>query len=339
MNLDPETIRPLPWHAQPWQRVQDAIRAGQLGHALLLAGPAGVGKRRFAGRLAARLMCETPDADGEACGRCRGCAQTLAGSHPNLSWLQREFNDRKDKLKRDISMEQLRRMMESLSLSSHYGRNRMVVIDPADAMNASGVNAVLKTLEEPPPGVHLVLISERPMALAPTLRSRCQRLVFALPDPALSCQWLQEQPGQFDAPTTLAEAGNAPLAALEDQQSGLAEQRLAWTETLLALANRRCDPLGAAAQVDKDRVVAWLKVFQRCLQRILLALAGVDADPGWRAVSLRLRGAQVERLLAEAVDAQRRLGSNANPQLLVESLMILWWHLSEPPQNRGASRA
>ena len=145
MNLDPEMIRALPWHVQPWQRVQDAIRTGQLGHALLLAGPAGVGKRRFAARLAARLMCESPDVDGEACGHCRGCAQTLAGSHPNLNWLQREFNDRKDKLKRDISMEQLRRMMESLSLSSHYGRTRVVVIDPADAMNANGVNAVLKT--------------------------------------------------------------------------------------------------------------------------------------------------------------------------------------------------
>lgn len=327
-------VEPLPWQDAVWQRVQDSLRAGKLGHALLLCGMAGVGKRRFARRLAASLLCEARPADGQACGSCRGCKQFAAGTHPNLSWLSREFNDRTDKEKRDISLEQLREMMESLALVSHYGQARVIVIDPADAMNIGGVNAVLKTLEEPPAGCYLLLITERVMALAPTLRSRCQRLLFGLPDTALARAWLAQQPGQFDADAALAEAQGAPLAALEDQQSGLAAQRRAWLEALLALAQRRIDPLAAAAQVDKDRVATWLAVFQRALQRVLRASGGIDSEPGWRALAGHLGALQIERLLAEAVESRRKLQSNANPQLLVESLMILWWHLSAPADTR-----
>lgn len=327
-------IEPLPWQETMWQRTQDSLCAGKLGHALLLCGTAGVGKRRFARRLAASLLCEARPADGQACGACRGCIQFAAGTHPNLTWLSREFNDKTDKEKRDISLEQLREMMESLALSSHYGLARVIVIDPADAMNIGGVNAVLKTVEEPPAGCYLLLITERVMALAPTLRSRCQRLQFGLPDAAVAQAWLAQQPGQFDAAAALAEAQGAPLAALEDQQSGLATQRRAWFDTLLALAQRRTDPLSAAAQVDKERVAMWLAVFQRALQRVLRADSGIETEAAWRALAVNLGALQVERLLAEAIESRRKLQSNANPQLLVESLMILWWHLSAPADSR-----
>lgn len=326
MRFDP----PLPWQASMWARMQEARAAGRLAHALLLAGAAGVGKRSFARRLAASLLCESSQPDGQACGQCRGCTQVLADTHPNLSWLTREFNDKTDKEKRDISMEQLRAMMDRLSLSSHYGRARVVVIDPVEALNTSGINAVLKTVEEPPQGLYLLLISERPMALAPTLRSRCQRLNFPLPDSAQALSWLQSQlPGQ-DLSDALRDAGGAPLAALAARESGLLDQRRLWREAMFAVADRRQDPLIAAAAVGKDTVAEWLRNYLGVLHQMLRALAGADAEAAVLRLASGVHAVAIEALLAEVVEAQRRLQSNANPQLLIESLMISWWRRMAP---------
>ena len=327
----------LPWQAELWSRVNEARRGGRLAHALLLAGPAGVGKRRFARRLAASLMCEARADDGRPCGVCRGCVQVAAGSHPNLTWMTREFNEKTEKEKRDISMDQLRTMMERLSLSSHYGQARVVVIDPADALNVNGVNALLKTVEEPPAGLHILLISERPMALAPTLRSRCQRLTFQIP-PAVEAQaWLRDQVPNIDAAAALLEANGAPLAALEARESGASELHRTWREQLLAVANQKVDPLVAAgrlapagSKLSADMVQDWLRQFQRTLHHLLRSLAGVSGEPMFATVAVRLGAGHIEQLLMEIIESQRRVHGNANPQLAVESLMISWWRRNAP---------
>lgn len=323
----------LPWHEAIWAQVQGSAGSGKLGHALLLAGPAGIGKRRFARRLAASLLCESRSATGEPCARCRGCAQFAAGTHPNLIWLSREINEKTGKEKRDISMEQLRGMMERLSLSSHYGQARVVVIEPADSLNASGVNALLKTIEEPPAGCHVLLISERPMALAPTLRSRCQRLNFAMPDQASAIDWLRAAAPEIDVRAALGDSAGAPLAALEAAQSGLFRERSAWGDGLLAVAEQRLDPMSAAARIGKDQTQEWLRHFLRVLHRGLRALAGDGGDAREGRIAMRLGAAHIEQLLAEAIEGQRRLLGNANPQLTVESLMISWWRRAAPTES------
>jgi len=336
--VDP--IEKLPWHDALWARVNEARRAGRLAHALLLAGPAGVGKRHFAMRLAATLLCEQVDDDGTPCGRCRGCVQRAAGTHPNLTWLTREINEKTDKEKRDISMEQLRAMMERLGLASHYGRSRVVVIDPADALNANGVNAVLKTVEEPPPGIHIVLVSERPMALAPTLRSRCQRLSLALPPFEVAEKWLSAKLDGAAAAAALREAGGAPLTALEAHTEGATGHQAAWRDTLLAVASQRLDPLAAATRVappgeklSPEIVQEWLRHLHRMLLRLLRAMTGLESDPVVATLASRLGAGNVEQLLAEIIESQRRVLGNANPQLTVESLMISWW------RRTGAAKA
>jgi DNA polymerase III subunit delta' len=322
----------LPWHAALWARVNEARRAQRLGHALLLSGPAGVGKRLFAMRLAASLICERLGPDGAACGSCRGCVQRLAGTHPNLLWLTREISERTDKEKRDISMEQLRAMMDRLELASHYGQSRVVVIDPADALNANGVNAVLKTVEEPPPGIHIVLISERPMALAPTLRSRCQRLSVPLPAFDDAVAWLRTRLPGVDAAAALREAGGAPLTAIKARAEGGSDLQASWDEAMLAVASRKLDPLTAAARVaapgqklSPEMVQGWLHHLHRVLLRLLRGIAGLETDPVFAGLARRLGAGHLEQLLAEVVECQRRVLGNANPQLTVESLMISWW--------------
>lgn len=316
----------LPWQADTWSRVQSAHAAGRLAHALLLSGPRGVGKHFFARRLAASLLCESRGSEGDACGHCRGCTQYLAGTHPNLIWLTREFNDKTDKEKRDISMEQLRQMMERLTLATHYARSRVVVIDPADALNAAGVNALLKTIEEPPADSHLLLISERPMVLAATLRSRCQRIVFGLPALDEARAWLSAVEPGLNVDAALAETQGAPLAALHAHREGLLERNRQWRETLLELAEQRVDPLVAASRVDKDSAADWLRTVVGFLHQLLRVHCGLDAASGpFLRLAQGVGPAVTEILLAEAVEGQRRLAGNANPALLIESLMIGWW--------------
>lgn len=322
--------KPLPWQHEAWKRVQDTRAAGRLPHAMLLAGPAGVGKRDFARALSASLLCERPAGDGLPCGACRGCAQFAAGTHPNLLWLEREINEKTGKEKRDIAMEQLRETMETLTLSSHYGLSRVVVIDPADALNVNGVNALLKTIEEPPPGSHVLLISERPMALAPTLRSRCQTLRFPVPPREAALAWLREAHPSLDASVALEVASGAPLRAVAEAESGLAGKVRDWRRQLVELAQQRADPVATAAKVGKDQPAEWLRTFVGLLHDVLRARLGFGSDPGLADIARRLSPGEVETLLAEAVSGQRRLQSNATPQLLIESLMIAWWGRFRP---------
>lgn len=333
------TDAPLPWHATHWARLTEARDGGRLAHAWLLSGPAGVGKRRFARRLAASLLCESPGVAREACGVCRGCVQLQAGTHPNLSWLTREFNEKTDKEKRDISMDQLRAVMDRLGLSSHYGGARVVVVDPADALNTNGVNAILKTVEEPPAGLHILLVSERPMALAATLRSRCQRLSFAPPEPEQGMAWLRAAaPQAKNLATTLDEAGGAPLAALAALESGQADRDRSWREALCALAEHRSDPLNAAAGVDRDAAADWLRTCLKTLGGMLRVHASLPADALCARLARRYGAGQIEALLAECIEAQHRLRGNANPQLLIESSMISWWRRAAPSDSLRPER-
>src|SRR5436853_7934969 len=123
---------PLPWQRERWQRLLTVIAEQRLAHALLLAGPRGAGKAHFANGLAAFLLCESKEQ--RPCGTCRSCVQVAAGSHPNLMRLAPAED------KRDIAIDDIRALLERLQLSSHYGQAKVAIVDPADALNVSGVN-------------------------------------------------------------------------------------------------------------------------------------------------------------------------------------------------------
>lgn len=317
-------IAPLPWQHELWTQLSASAREDRLSHALLLAGPGGIGKRHFARALANALLCESRQADGLACGRCRSCLQLAAGSHPNLFWLKPDVDDKTGKEKRDIGIEQIRVLGEKLALSGHYGQGRVAVIEPADALNTNGVNALLKTIEEPPPGSHLLLISERPMALAATLRSRCVRLRFSPPSREDAIAWLKAEHPQVPA-AALDAANGAPLAALALHESGALELHAQWRDTLLKIAAQKQDPVAAAATVGKEQAAAWLEWLltwlSLLLRQRLTAGQGVEAD-----IARRAHAVGLEQMLNETTEGLRRLRQNANPQLTIESLMILWWH-------------
>lgn len=182
-----------PWQRRIYDQATAALDAGRLGHGLLFCGPAQLGKRAVAERLAQRLLCQQRGADGEPCGSCRSCHLLAAGTHPDFQVVSFVLNKEGTRLRTEIVIEQIRRLSEQMALTPQYGGAQIAIVDPADAINHSACNALLKTLEEPVPGRYLWLVSAHPARLPATIRSRCQRLEFRLPPQAESMAWLNTQ--------------------------------------------------------------------------------------------------------------------------------------------------
>lgn len=327
--------RPLPWQEGLWLELSSLVLQKRLPHALLLVGGAGVGKRWFARALTAFALCEKPS--GYACGSCRSCTQLAVGSHPNAAVLSVDghlglamtedsvseqslihWQPDADRKRRDISIDGARSLIARLVVGSHYGTGKFALVDPADLLNVSSANALLKTIEEPRPETHLLLVSERPQALLPTLRSRCQRVRFATPAADAARSWMAEQ-GVRDE-DALAMALGAPLRAVALQQSDGIAIRRQWAELWSAVASARKDPLTAAAAVDKESLAEHLQWAQYWLVTRLRELLTSAATATQRE--------GVALMLQDVGEAQRRAAGNANAQMLMESLFIRWLRLS-----------
>ncbi|MFL6593195.1 MAG: DNA polymerase III subunit delta' [Luteimonas sp.] len=180
-----------PWQQRAYAQTADALDSGRLGHALLICGPAHLGKRAVAERLAQRTLCRNRGDDGEACGQCRSCQLFAAGTHPDYSVISFVMNKEGTRLRTEIVIDQIRELSAKLALTPQYGGAQVAIVDPADAINHSAFNALLKTLEEPQPGRYLWLVTADPARLPATIRSRCQKLEFRLPAAEESMHWLR----------------------------------------------------------------------------------------------------------------------------------------------------
>jgi len=184
-------------------------------HALLITGAQGIGKHLLALHLAQALLCETPAAGGRACGRCVACNWVERGTHPDLRVIAPvTYDDEGNATPADvIAVDAIRDLIAFALLSSHRGGAKVAVIAPAETLNASAANALLKTLEEPPPGTSLILVSSQPGRLPATITSRCHRFAAAIPDRAAAVAWLTGEK-IVHPERALALAGGAPLRAV-----------------------------------------------------------------------------------------------------------------------------
>lgn len=190
-----------PWQQQAADQVQAALLAGRLGHGLLITGPAGIGKRALALHLARQLLCA-----GDPVAAARSAQLLDAGTHPDLQLVSFIPNKSGDKLRTEIVIEQIRQVSQKLALTAQYGQGQVVIIDPAEAINTSAANALLKTLEEPAPGRYLWLLASEPARLPATIRSRCQVLELRLPPRAQALDWLLSQGHDADVAGQALEA-------------------------------------------------------------------------------------------------------------------------------------
>ncbi len=339
----------LPWLGEPYARLVTAHRVGRLAHGLLVAGPAGTGKRTLVRALAAAWLCERRNGDGaEAgpCGTCRGCRLVRAGNHPDLRFIAPAEG------KTLIAVDQVRELAEALALQSHAGGSKVAVIAPADAMTISAQNSLLKTLEEPPGGAILVLVAEAPGALAATIRSRCQHLAVPPPAAAESLAWLADAApgaGEDAHREALALAGGAPLSALAIIEGGFLGETATLAKDLVQIARGRAEPVDVAARwekLDRSRVFAWLGGVVRALAR---EASGAGAAGGYAAAAASHR--EVVAACTEAIPApqlwafhdrvtQATLAARGqvNPRLQMEGLLIAWAGVTRGARAAPAGR-
>lgn len=178
-------IDPYPWQKAQWRQLWQRHRNGQLPHALLLHGPEGIGKEDFAHLAANSLLCEQTSESGQACGECKSCQLLASDNHPDFVSLQPEETGKA------IKVDQIRELIQLMTLSPHFSGYRTVLISPAEQMNMAAANSLLKTLEEPQENTVIILVTSQLSRLPATIRSRCQMLRFAMPDKTLALSWLE----------------------------------------------------------------------------------------------------------------------------------------------------
>jgi len=324
----PLPIEFLPWHADANERLRTAVAGGRLSHGLLLHGPQGVGKERFAAALAAALFCTNRGPSLRACGECNDCHLSRAGSHPDLHWVRLLKDAKGDKDKKSIGVDQIRQLSDELGMTSMRSGYRVAVIVPADLMTAAAQNALLKTLEEPAGRTVILLVTARPSRLLATLRSRSQRIEIARPDPESALGWLREALPDGASERLLTLAGGAPLKAvglaphfeaLESQMAQILEALLSRRSEVTRLA---ADMLGEGLPTRLDWLESWLGLAIRARtagDETPLTLPGT-APLQRAAATVNITGAfhLVDRLR----EARRLLGGSAAPQLVVEALLI-----------------
>ncbi|MBK8575342.1 MAG: DNA polymerase III subunit delta' [Elusimicrobia bacterium] len=159
-----------------------SIHAGRVPHAYLFTGPAGVGKKTAARAWAKTLFCQNPRSAAIPCGICVACQKIETGGHPDLLWV--DFARQATLLKETVDKQKsikigtVREMEHALRLKPLESRVKIAILTPADSLGDDAAHALLKIVEEPPPGTHIVLISCEAGSLLPTIRSRCQRVRF-----------------------------------------------------------------------------------------------------------------------------------------------------------------
>ena len=336
---DDAATPPLPRPAEvlPWtQALLHDLYASRASwpHAMLFTGAAGIGKRSVAMHVAQALLCETPRADGHACGRCPSCRYFAAGQHPDMRVLEPSRVEDDGEVKRldHIPIDKVRELRELVDLTTHRGGNKVALIVPAELMNTSAANALLKTLEEPPADTYLLLVAHQPGRLPATILSRCRRIPVPMPAHDVAVAWLAAQ-GVASPDRLLAQAGGAPIAALALADPDAQAERAAW---LAALAEpRTLSPTLLSARIDagarelrKERladVIDWLIAWATDLARVAANAApraNGDHAAALAALAPRVARISLSRYHRELLRQRARIAHPLTPRLTIEALLI-----------------
>ena len=329
------------WHLRDYQKL--AQRAGRLPHALLITGAAGIGKRAFASALAQGLVCEQSAAPLMACGKCEACHWFNTGNHPDFRLLQPEAAEAAaedaepsdKKKKRDISVAQIRSLEDFVHISAHRNGAKVVLIQPAEAMNVNAANALLKSLEEPPAETYFVLVSDRPHMLPATIRSRCQQLALRPPSADEAIDWLTSN-GAAQPQLALAQAGGAPVLAAElDTEDYWASRK----QFLDGLSSRAFDPLALAEKFSAypiPQLVNWMQRWTYDLANLCFQQR-VRYNPDFRDALMtaanRVNALEILRFHRDLVRIQRIVNHPLNARLLIEDLMLGYGRVAHAGRN------
>lgn len=337
---------PYPWLDAPWARLVGAWRQGRLGHALLWHGRAGFGKREFARHFAQLLLCEAATEADVACGNCRGCTLFLAGNHPDYAHVAPLETGKA------LTVDQVRELGDYYALRPHYRSVKLAVLEAADSMNRAAGNALLKLLEEPPAGAHLILLADRPAQLLPTIRSRCQQTAFELADADVLLDWLAaEEPAVARTVLIehLARAAGSPLGARRLAEPALAAGIDGLVNALGGVAVGKLPPLAAAAQCASLPLEVLVDQMLRICHEVLLLKHGAPVPlagqgrvvgPGLQRLADTVHSRAVGDFVQKAQDVKRlKLGSVSLREVDLAEWLWFDWHANMTGSAETGARA
>jgi DNA polymerase-3 subunit delta' len=311
----------LPWLEVVQQRLRSALKSGHLPHSLLVLSVPGLGAEQLANWITALVLCESPGT--RPCDACPSCRLLRSDSHPDAHVVRLEDDAQQ------IKIDQVRELIDALTLKSYRGGYKVGVIEGAEALNTNGANAFLKTLEEPSADTVLIMIARPNHRLPATIASRCLRLKLRPPATDDAIAWLQANasgPNPWHA--ALALAGGAPLLALQLDAEGLAAVDADMHQSMAELAQGSVDVTLLADRWIRSNPglrIAWLENW--ITQRVHASLGAVTSRQ--TAEPVRLPAALLKpkiRALFELLDAARdvrRLASTGmNQQLALEALLV-----------------
>ncbi|MCW8925553.1 MAG: DNA polymerase III subunit delta' [Xanthomonadales bacterium] len=316
-----------PWLDEQWVFFERCLELDRLAHAQIIEGPAGCGKSKLAKAMVAKLLCRAKER--YACGACRSCKLLEGGAHPELIDVTFETDPKTGRLRSVITVDQVRRMIEQLQLTTSISSRKVTCISPADRMHSSAVNALLKSLEEPAgEDTVLILVTDSPGRLPITIRSRCQVISVNQPDRAQTAEWLAETTGKEAAEINAAidAAGGSPLRARTFLVSPELDAYQQVRESLAKLLLRPGSVSIAAAQLaelDVTDAWRWLSALTGDLAKAVM----MDALPDWIPANIQLDSKSLLQLQQQA-DINRQLSNTTvRGDLLLQTWLIHWAEL------------
>jgi len=326
----------IPWLNDARRQFNQQLAAGRQPHAVLLSGPAGLGKFQLAQEMAAALLCLQPRpeiaADGEtslACGLCRSCQLFNSGAHPDYRYVSFIPKDKSEELRTVIIIDQIRELIGSMQLTNGLSPRKVALINPAEAMNRNAANALLKTLEEPAGEVVLLLVSHDASRLSATIRSRCQVTSLRPPTQADALEWIQQT---ASVPKTTAElawqaTSGSPLQTLDLIRQGRVDEFRILLESLEGLSGD-AEALAPAYEqllkLDPEELWRWLALASAEKVRVHYGV-GMMAERGGSASISGSRNLRNYASLHRLANRNRRLlSSSVRKDLLLRDWLIQW---------------
>jgi DNA polymerase-3 subunit delta' len=302
-----------PWLTDLWQEWHANLHADRFPNASVVVASQGMGVEQLVEKFSRAVMCQNYPA--ESCGFCHSCQLMESNNHPDYHVI------RPEKEGKTITVEQIRQCNRLAQESSQLSGSRLFVIHPAEAMNESAANALLKTLEEPSSSCLFLLVTHRAHGLLPTITSRCQQWHLATPDSQAVAAWLNEQ-SAAKVPAYAAHInGNAPLATLEFVEQKKVSRYVELESQLIALCQQQADVVKLAKELasDASESLNWMWYLLSDAQKVHYGLQTASFTPGASQIADLV---DYQRLYSQTQELlklieQLRLHSGLNAELLI----------------------